>query len=104
MSCVCPVNLCLIVELLSILTISILVVELLTDLPTEFPGNNQLITHLSVGVTLAEFKPLLVVWTQPTPPHMMACYIATSTIIIPSLRVVWTQPTPPCYLSTLTLK
>ena len=41
------------------MTISTFVVELLTDLPTEFPGSNQSTTHPSVGVILAESKPLL---------------------------------------------
>ena len=47
-------------SLLSLLTTSTLVVELLTDLPTEFPGSNQLITHPLMRVTLAESKPLLI--------------------------------------------
>ena len=48
------------------MTISIFVVQLLTDLPTEVPQSNQLITHPSVGVILTESKPLL---TEPFVHH-----------------------------------
>ena len=42
------------------MTITTSVVEFLFDLPTEFSGSNQTPIHPSVGISLAEFKPLLV--------------------------------------------
>ena len=41
------------------MTITTSVVEFLFDLPTEFSGSNQTPIHPSVGISLAEFKPLL---------------------------------------------
>ena len=41
------------------MTITTSVVEFLFDLPTEFSGSNQTPIHPSVGISLAESKPLL---------------------------------------------
>ena len=46
------------------LTITTSVVEFLFDLPIEFSGSNQTPSHPSVGISLAEFKPLLLTKTS----------------------------------------
>ena len=44
---------------LSLLTITTIVVEFLFDLPIEFSGSNQTPIHPSVGISLADYQPLL---------------------------------------------
>ena len=46
-------------SLLSLLTTTTFVVELFLDQPTEFPGNNISSIHPSVGISLADYQPLL---------------------------------------------
>ena len=41
------------------MTITTSVVEFLFDLPTEFSGSNQTPIHPSVGISLADYQPLL---------------------------------------------